>query len=120
MALKIRLRKQGRRNRPFYRVVVVDSRAKRDGKYLEALGWYDPFQENEKGLALSSDRLVFWLERGAQMTESIEALVSRGAPDVWKREQEKKVQRRLKAAKKRKETKRKAKVREPKQQVATA
>ena len=44
MALKIRLRQQGRKNRPFYRMVVTDVRAPRDGKYCEALGWYNPFE----------------------------------------------------------------------------
>ena len=44
MALKIRLRQQGRNNRPFYRLVVTDARSPRDGKYVEALGWYNPFE----------------------------------------------------------------------------
>ncbi len=44
MALKIRLRQQGRNNRPFYRLVVTDVRSPRDGKYVEMLGWYNPFE----------------------------------------------------------------------------
>ena len=46
MALKIRLRQQGRKNRPFYRLVLTDSRTPRDGKYVEALGWYNPIEKD--------------------------------------------------------------------------
>lgn len=83
MALKIRLRQQGRNNRPFYRLVVTDCRSPRDGKYIEMVGWYNPFEaEVEKGLHLEAARIQHWLGLGAQLTESAEALVSKGAPSV--------------------------------------
>jgi small subunit ribosomal protein S16 len=82
MAVKIRLRPQGRNNRAFYRVVVTDSRAPSDGKYVEAVGWYDPMAKEESSLNIKEDRIRFWLERGAQLTDKTEALVARAAPEV--------------------------------------
>jgi len=83
MGLKIRLRKQGRTNRPFYRLVVTEKREKRDGKYVEELGWYNPVETNEeKILLLESDRIQHWLDNGAEMSEKAEALIAKGAPDV--------------------------------------
>lgn len=83
MALKIRLRQQGQINRPFYRVVLADCRSPRDGKYLEALGWYNPFEEEaEKGLHIDGARIQHWLNLGAEITESAEALVLKAAPSV--------------------------------------
>lgn len=90
MALKIRLRQQGRTNGQVYRLVVTDSRSPRDGKYLEMVGWYNPFQaEAEKSFHLHSDRIQHWLGLGAQLTEKAQTLVQRGAPEVMRAEQEK-------------------------------
>lgn len=83
MALKIRLRPQGRTNRPFYRLVVTEVTTRRDGKYLENLGWYDPLVTDEdKSYLLKEDRLHHWLNQGAQFSEKVEALMARGAPKV--------------------------------------
>ncbi len=85
MALKIRMRKQGRRNRPFFRIVVSDIRCKRDGKYVEALGWYNPVEaEAEKNLNVKGDRILYWLEQGALISERVEALVDRASPSLLK------------------------------------
>ena len=63
MGLKIRLRQQGRNNRPFYRLVVADCRSPRDGKYVEALGWYNPFeQELDKSVSIKPERIQYWLD----------------------------------------------------------
>lgn len=103
MALKIRLRQQGRTNRPFYRVVVADSRSPRDGKYVEAVGWYNPFEaELDKNLSLQTDRIQHWLGLGAQLTESVEALIFKVAPHVVREQTQKQVAHRAKAATKRK------------------
>ncbi len=81
MALKIRLRAQGRKNRTFYRLVVADSRYPRDGKYVEMLGWYNPFQPGtESNIEVKMDRLEHWLKHGAQMTPKLETLVKRVNP----------------------------------------
>lgn len=81
MALIIRLRQQGRNNRQTYRVVVADSRSPRDGKYIEMLGWYNPFQ-TENNIEIDGDRLNFWIGQGAQVSEKVEQLAMKVAPKV--------------------------------------
>ncbi len=81
MAVKIRLKVQGRKNRSFYRIIATDSRAPRDGKYLEMLGWYNPFEE-EKKAEINKDRLMYWMSVGAQMTPKVASLVSKFQPEA--------------------------------------
>jgi small subunit ribosomal protein S16 len=103
MALKIRLRQQGRTNRTFYRLVVTDSRSPRDGKYVEALGWYNPIEEaNDKKLAIKTDRIQHWLNVGAQLTEKAETLIRKSAPQIIQGLTEKERAHRAKMASKRK------------------
>jgi len=115
MALKIRLRQQGRKNRRMYRIVVADERLKRDGKYLEALGWYNPHEEAlDKKLFVDATKTEEWLSKGAQLTESSRTLVAKAAPElmqrVLKKEQERrnKIRLKRKAARKRRSEKREA------------
>jgi len=109
MAIKIRLRQQGRKNRPFYRLVASDCRSPRDGKYLEALGWYNPFEtEDEKALSIDANRIQHWLDLGAQLTDSAEALVLKGAPSVIRWLSEKQQAHRSKVTVKRREARRRA------------
>jgi small subunit ribosomal protein S16 len=82
MALVIRLRQQGRNNRKCFRLVVADERSPRDGKYVEKLGWYDPFMKKEVNYVVNAERVQYWLERGAQLSERAKMLVSKVAPDV--------------------------------------
>lgn len=99
MALKIRLRQQGRANRHSYRVVVTDSRSPRDGRYVEALGWYNPLEaEMEKHLHLKKDRIEHWLNQGAILTERAEALVAKIAPRLIQERKEKELAFRAKRA----------------------
>lgn len=110
MALRIRLRKQGRTNRPFFRMVVTNCRNPRDGQYVESLGWYDPLvSDNDKNLMIHTDRIQHWLDQGALLSESAEALVCRVAPQVIKGLREKERVSRLKQAAKRKARKKAAK-----------
>lgn len=103
MALKIRLRQQGRTNRAFFRLVVTDSRSPRDGKYVEALGWYNPIEESdEKKLDLKTDRIQHWLNVGAQLTENAASLIRRSAPAIIQGQVEKELAHRAKIATKRK------------------
>ena len=81
MALKIRLRQQGCSNRQTFRVVVTDVRAKRDGKYVEKLGWYLP-EMAENNCSIDGDRLAYWLSQGAEMTDQVEYLARQVAPAV--------------------------------------
>ena len=64
MATKIRLKRIGRRNRPFYRLIVIDSRKKRDGAAIEQVGWYNPIAD-ENSYDIKSDRVLHWLGEGA-------------------------------------------------------
>lgn len=98
MALKIRLRQQGQLNRPFYRIVVTDCRSPRDGKYLEMVGWYNPFEADaDKGLSVDATRIQHWLGLGAQLTESAESLVLKAAPNVIRWLTSKRVEKQAKA-----------------------
>lgn len=103
MALKIRLRQQGRKNRLVYRLVLSDSRSPRDGKYIELLGWYNPHEkEAEKNLKVEGSRVLHWLRKGAILTEKAEKLVQRATPEILKQVQESKQEKRAKACQKRK------------------
>lgn len=83
MALKIRLRQQGCKNRQTYRVVVADARTRRDGKYVEKLGWYLPYL-TENNCSLDEARMSYWLEQGAEMSDQVKALAAKTAPSVLK------------------------------------
>ena len=74
MAVKIRLKRMGKIRAPFYRVVVMDSRTKRDGRAIEEIGKYHPTEEPSL-IDISSERALHWLGRGAQPTEAVEALL---------------------------------------------
>lgn len=70
--VRIRLQRLGRRNRPFYRISVMDERVKRDGRLVEELGWYDPIARDEsKQLNLNDERAKYWLSKGAQPSETM-------------------------------------------------
>jgi small subunit ribosomal protein S16 len=108
MAIKIRMRQQGRKNKRMYRLVVADSRSPRDGKYLESLGWYNPHAEKlEQKVAVHEDKINEWLGKGAQMTEKARALLSKIAPATIKALREKELERKNKRAAKRRASRKK-------------
>ena len=76
--LKIRLKRQGRKHRPFYRIVLTDSRNRRDGKPLEELGFYNPI---EKKLRLDKAKAEEWLGKGAQISDTAKWLLSKASGD---------------------------------------
>lgn len=76
MAVKIRLMRLGRIRTPHYRVVVVDSRTKRDGRAIEEIGQYHP-KSDPSSIAVDSQRAQYWLSVGAQPTEAVQALLKR-------------------------------------------
>ncbi len=100
MALKIRLRQQGRANRQTFRLVVTDIRNPRDGKYLEMLGWYNPNNATNDS-AVHIERINYWVGLGAQITPNAQALIARIAPDVMKEIRSKEHMGRIKKAAKR-------------------
>lgn len=76
MSTTIRLTRMGRKKRPFYRLIVTDSRNRRDGAYLENLGYYDPFADPYEA-KLHEEEILTWLRKGATMSETARSLVQR-------------------------------------------
>ena len=74
MAVKLRLRREGTKKRPHYRIVAADSRSPRDGRFIEILGEYHPL-ENPSRIAVDEDRALHWLQHGAQPTEAVQKLL---------------------------------------------
>ena len=109
MVLKIRMRQQGRANRQTFRVVVTDIRNPRDGKYLEMVGWYNPFASAEqKNSAVDLERVQYWLGQGAQISENVQQLLGRIAPDFMKEVVASSHEKRKKSAAKRRALKKQA------------
>lgn len=104
MALKIRLRQQGRKGQLSYRLVLTDSSTPRDGKYLESLGWYDPHRKEKNDDAhINPERISHWIQNGAEPSEKSMSLIKRKAPEIYqmvvKKRLEKKEKERKKAKK---------------------
>jgi len=76
MAVSIRLRREGTKNRPYYRVVVADSRSPRDGKFIEILGTYDPKQTGQNS-SFSAERAEYWISKGAQPSDTVRSLIKK-------------------------------------------
>ena len=74
MAVKLRLRRMGKKKQPIYKVVAADSRSPRDGKFLEAVGIYNPLT-NPHTVDLKEDRVNYWLDKGAQPTDTVKSLL---------------------------------------------
>ena len=78
--LAIRLRRLGSKKRPFFRIVVIDSHAARDGRSVEVLGYYNPTSQPET-FKLNRERLQHWVARGAQLSDTVRTLVDRHPSD---------------------------------------
>ena len=76
MAVSIRLRREGAKNRPYYRVVVADSRSPRDGKFIEIIGTYDPKQTGQNS-SFNVERAEYWISRGAQPSDTVRSLIKK-------------------------------------------
>ena len=75
--VKLRFQRHGRTHRPFYRLVAVDARFKRNGKFIERLGWFNPTPgEGEQNIDLNADRIKYWLSVGAQPSDTVRDLLS--------------------------------------------
>ena len=94
MALKIRLARGGAKKRPFYRIVIAEASAPRDGRYVERVGTYNPMvpKDHDQRLTLKNERIAYWLGQGAQPTERVQKMLATAglmaAPEI--REQPKK------------------------------
>ncbi len=76
MSVRIRLSRHGAKKRPFYRIVVSDSRSPRDGKYIEQIGTYDP-NATAGGVKLDREKVEKWLKQGAQPSQTVSELLKR-------------------------------------------
>lgn len=88
MAVKIRLRRIGSRKQPFYRIVVADSRSPRDGRFIEAIGHYNPRDKND--IILDIAKAEEWQQKGAQPTETVGKLIKRMKKQLEEKTEEKK------------------------------
>ena len=75
--VKIRLRRMGAKKAPYYRIVVADSRAPRDGCCIEELGTYDPSAEGASKLSVDLERVKYWVSNGAQPTDTVRGLLKK-------------------------------------------
>jgi small subunit ribosomal protein S16 len=76
MAVSIRLRREGAKNRPYYKVVVADSRSPRDGKFIEIIGTYDPKIPGHNS-SLNVERAEYWISKGAQPSDTVRSLIKK-------------------------------------------
>ena len=76
--LTIRLTRTGKRGQPHYRIIVTEKRSKRDGKYLESLGYYNPVSK-PKVIKLNHDRYQYWLQKGAQPSLTVKSLAQKSS-----------------------------------------
>ncbi|HHU37362.1 MAG TPA: 30S ribosomal protein S16 [Treponema sp.] len=77
MSVKIRLKRFGSKARPYYRIVVLDSRKPRDGKTLDEVGVYHPIEAEENQISFDSDKVRKWLDQGAQPSATVHALLNK-------------------------------------------
>lgn len=76
MAVKLRLRRMGAKQRPFYRIVVADSRSPRDGRFIEVVGTYNPIAEKDQ-ITLDEEKIMTWLNKGAQPTDTVKSILTK-------------------------------------------
>ena len=76
MSVKIRMRRMGSKRKPFYRIVVADSRMPRDGRFIEEVGYYNPLTNSDE-VKLEEDKIFEWLEKGAQPSDTVRSLLSK-------------------------------------------
>jgi small subunit ribosomal protein S16 len=81
MAVSIRLRREGAKNRPYYKVVVADKRSPRDGKFIEIIGSYDPKKPGQNS-ALNINRVEYWISKGAQPSETVRSLIKQNKKET--------------------------------------
>jgi small subunit ribosomal protein S16 len=93
--VKIRLRRTGRKKQPTFRIVIADSQSPRDGKFIEVVGQYTP-RQGEQALNLKSERVHYWLDNGAQPTDTVRSLLRRAG--ILKSRHEARLARKLTAA----------------------
>jgi small subunit ribosomal protein S16 len=76
--LSIRLTRMGAKKKPFYRIIVTEKRSKRDGRFVESVGYYNPCR-NPADIKINRERINYWIERGAQPSDTVRSLIKRNA-----------------------------------------
>jgi len=76
LSVRIRLKRFGTKRRPYYRIVVMDSRSPRDGRAIEEVGFYHPIEIEEKQIQVKEDRVREWLDKGAQPSDTVRKLLN--------------------------------------------
>jgi len=77
MSASIRLKRFGTKKRPYYRIVVIDSRAPRDGKTIEELGYYHPIEAEDKQIVFDSDKVRAWVDKGAMVSDTVRGILNK-------------------------------------------
>ena len=80
MAVKLRLKRMGSKQRPFYRIVAADSRSPRDGRFIETVGTYDPIKKDDN-ITVDEEKTLKWLNNGAQPTDTVKSIFTQAG--VW-------------------------------------
>jgi small subunit ribosomal protein S16 len=80
MAVKLRLKRMGAKQKPFYRIVAADSRSPRDGRFIETVGTYDPVKK-DNNITVDEEKVLKWLNNGAQPTDTVKSILSQSG--VW-------------------------------------
>jgi len=75
MAVKLRLKRMGAKQKPFYRIVAADSRSPRDGRFIEIVGTYNPLLKTDK-VNLDEEKVIYWLQKGAEPTDTVKSILS--------------------------------------------
>ena len=80
MAVKLRLKRMGGKQKPFYRIIAADSRSPRDGRFIELIGTYDPAKKENK-VTVDKEKAMKWLNNGAQPTDTVKSILSQTG--IW-------------------------------------
>jgi small subunit ribosomal protein S16 len=77
MGARIKLKKCGTKKRPYYRIVVMDSRAPRDGKTIEELGYYHPIEAEDRQIVFNAEKVKTWIQNGATVTDTVRSILNK-------------------------------------------
>ena len=77
MSASIRLKRFGTKKRPYYRIVVIDSKAPRDGKTIEEVGYYHPIETEEKQIVFDADKVRAWVDKGAKVSDTVRSILNK-------------------------------------------
>ena len=77
MGARIRLKKFGTKKRPYYRIVVMDNRAPRDGKTIEELGYYHPIEAEDRQIVFDAGKIKSWIQKGATVTDTVRSILNK-------------------------------------------